>query len=648
MAKKKPTPPPWVGAAAPPPSTGTGVNGARGAAGGGRPVDPAERLAAELGGSDIVQRRHADWFEHQIRWRWLLDSYEGGQRYRNATYGPDRKGLPTRNLFRHKNEYPDPQQFPNLYQGFAGFPGGGPSAPDVSMTGPFPGMLGADASATAQDDDFEYRRSRTPPPEFVAQAVGKHLGKIYSREVSRKGPDDLVAWWSDVDNRGTPVDDWMRETVAPLLLVLGCLDICLDHPEAPPGATVATRADELRLGLDRCVASYILPENMLWWRLDHAGRYVECLVREYVDPSERADFTDDGRPIDPDDPATVGVTWRENYVRYRWWTRAESILFSYDGTRVIERKPHQFGAVPIVRLVDQPRHRSPHLGKSRYDAIAEYQREFYNRDSELILSDTIQAHPCLSGAEDFCKADNTVAVGPGRILPKKKVSEGGAYVGWEYVSPSKDPAESIRKNKQDIIELKDGHAGLLKPAGASGGRVTAQSGVSKALDHHEAHPILCEIARSLARNERRIAEYALLVIRDQLPDPASRAQINVTYSQKFALMDVEQLSDAATKIQAIIAGAGAATMVETELVQELVHLVLPGYSDGDYDALDAEIASAIEAKATIKEQFREMLPGFTSRKESLVGTGSEEQDAGTDPVGESAATMVSGIIPSVT
>ena len=55
--------------------------------------------------------------------------------------------------------------------------------------------------------------------------------------------------------------------------------------------------------------------------------------------------------------------------------------------------PHNFGRVPIVRLIDLKKHRTRNVGKSRYEAIAEYQREFYNRDSELILSDTLQAHP---------------------------------------------------------------------------------------------------------------------------------------------------------------------------------------------------------------------------------------------------------------
>ena len=136
-------------------------------------------------------------------------------------------------------------------------------------------------------------------PEFVAEAVEIHLSKIYDQEVNRAGPTDLVEWWKDVDGRGTPIDDWMRETVAPLLLVLGCLDVCLyDHPQLPAGEHVKTRADELRLGLDKCVASYILPENMLWWKCDAAGRYTECLVREYRDPERRIDVDKNGSAID--------------------------------------------------------------------------------------------------------------------------------------------------------------------------------------------------------------------------------------------------------------------------------------------------------------------------------------------------------------
>src|ERR1700674_4186207 len=93
---------------APKAGLGVGRNGAAGSDGE-RPHVRLESLDESLDGKSIVARRHVDWLENQVRWRWLMDSHEGGDRYRNAVYGPDRRGLPCRNLFRHKREYPDPQ-----------------------------------------------------------------------------------------------------------------------------------------------------------------------------------------------------------------------------------------------------------------------------------------------------------------------------------------------------------------------------------------------------------------------------------------------------------------------------------------------------------------------------------------------------------
>ena len=611
---------------------------------------PAKRSvparAQEAIGKNVVRKRHVEWLEHQIRWRWLLDSFEGGERYRNAVYGPDRRGLPCRNLFRHRREYPDPQQFPTVYQGYSSGMGMIDSQTQDLGMGPYPGMLGSDPASTSQDDDYELRRSRTPVPEWVGEAVEIHLSKIYDQEVRRDGPLDLIGWWKNVDGRGSSIDDWMRDSVAPLFLVLGCLDVCFDHPRIPPGETVVTRLDEIRLGLDTCVASFILPQNMLWWRLDQAGRYTECLVREYVDPSERVDHGPKGEALDPDQDTEAGVTWRDEYVRYRYWNSRESILYNYDGDTILIRTPHRFGRVPIVRLVDQPKHRMPHVGKSRYEGVAELQREYYNRDSELILSDTLQAHPFLSGADDFCKADNTLSVGPGYILPKKKSPETGAYEGWEFVSPPKDPAESIRKNKLDILEAKDRRACLTRPAGSNG--TVGQSGISKQLDAATGHKLLASIAKSLAKAERFLAEYALLVLRSRPIDQADRDSIRVIYPARFELQGADDLTRATLSLQQIMAGAGAAPNVERELIQAITRQALLGLSDAEYAALDREIERMIALKALIHEPARTLpAAGISDQSEAMRGPGSDETDSGDDPSGVSDSTMVTNMIPDV-
>lgn len=614
-------------------------------------VDYSRNGVRKPTGKDIVARRHPEWHEGQIRWRWLLDSYEGGNRYRNATYGPDRKGLPARNLIRHKREYPDPQQFPQAYQGYVGFMGSvNATTADVGY-GPYAGSIGADPAATAADDNYELRRSRTPVPAFVAEAVECHLSKIYEQEVRRdseRNPEALVEWWEDVDGRGTPVDDWMSDTIAPLLVVLGFLDIIFDHPMAPEGVPIETQADVISNGLNRCVAGYILPENMVWWRLDQAGRYLECLVREYVDPANRVDVDDNGRMINPELDTKSAINWRRDYCRFRHWTPEESVLYSNDG-RELDRTPHPFGRVPIVRVFDRRKHRTPHVGKSRYEDIAEYQREYYNRDSELILSDTLQASPLLSGPEDFCTADSEVATGPDFILPKKKSANGDNYEGWEYVSPPKDPAESIRKNKADLLELKDRAAALTKPAGAVGTAkgTVGQSGISKVMDATSGNKLLAQMAKNLARAEREIGQYALLVLAEGNPDPVDIAKVEIVYPSKFDLFDVKELGDGIVELQGIAAAVGRLPQAEALLLQSYVRRLLLGLDDPEYERLDAEIEAMVEAAAQIVGMEAEMRLGQGSAQDAFAGRGAKEAGAGVDPTGQTGATMISNVTPAV-
>lgn len=497
----------------------------------------------------LIRRRHPEWSEHHLRWRWMLDSLEGGQRYRNAIYGYDRRGMPIRNLVRHKREYPDPRD-----------PAG------------FIGSAGDDPAMLATDDDYELRRARTPVPTFVAEAVETHLARIFAREVKRAGPAELMAFWNDVDGRGTTIDHWMVESVAPLLLVLGQLDICIDHPPMPDGETIATKADLSRLGLDRCLATTILPEDMLWWRLDPTGRrYVECLVREHTE-------NDDG---------TV--------TRYRHWTDLDSTLFDEKG-ETIEVMPHSFGRVPIVRVFDGRKPRCRNVGQSRYEGVAERQREYYNRDSELILSDTTQAHPLLQGPEDYVQADGTIPIGPSWLLPKKKNTQGGAatYEGFDVVEFPKDGAESIRRNKADLRDDVDRDSALVRPAGRE---VEGQSGLAKRIDHADGNSRLAKVAKVLERTERAVAELALLVLGDGRTEPGRLFEVEVAYPVEFDLDTASDVAGVAAGFQALAARAGALPLVEGLMLSRLVRLCLPGHGDAQYAACDDEIHAYLADQA---------------------------------------------------
>lgn len=494
---------------------------------------------------ELIRRRHPEWREHQLRWRWLLDSYEGGERYRQAIYGYDRRGLPIRNLIRHKREYPDPRD--------AG-----------TLLGEAPGGMGIDPASAATDDDFELRRARTPVPTFVAEAVEAQLSRIYAREVRRTAPEDIRRWWNDVDGTGSDIDYWMSEHVAPLLLVLGQIDVCIDHPAAPADAQINTRAEEEALGLNRATAHVILPQDLVWWRLDSTGsRYEQCLVRE---PQE----TDSGT-ID----------------QYRLWTATESTLYADNG-QVLETKPHDHGQVPIIRLFDRRKSRCRNIGQSRCEGIAERQREYYNRDSELILSDTTQAHPLLQGPEDYVQADGTIPIGPSWLLPKKKNISGGSttYEGFDIVDFPKDSAESIRKNKADLRDDVDRDTALIRPSVREGSPL---SGVAKMIDHSDGNNRLAKIARVLARAEVQIAELARVVMKCIDDESSEPDTISVVYPTEFDFYTASDVASAASDLQSLAASSGNLPTTEKFLLSRLLRLCLPGQTDAQYESCDAEL-----------------------------------------------------------
>jgi hypothetical protein len=531
----------------------------------------------------VIQRRHREWQEFSQRWRFLQDSLEGGDRYRWTAYGRDRRGWPIRNLIRHKREYPDPtdRQLQNQFE-YVGGLSTNPISAGTSAYG-----KGGDPEGTTTDDDYGTRLARTPVPTFLPDAIDAHLSRIYAREVERGdgNPAALTDWWLDVDGKGMTIDQWMIDLIAPLLLACGQIDVLFDHPAAPEGEKVKTMADVNRLGLSACVARHILPENVLDWKLRPDGGYRECLILESSDD-------DEGNRV----------------ANYRHWTATESTLYNGDA-EVISSIPHPFGRVPIVRIFVRRRPRCENVGQSKYEVIAELQREFYNRDSELILSDTTQAFPLLQGPEDYVTADGTIPIGPSWLLPKKKNTHGGAstYEGFDVVNFPKDGAESIRKNKGDIRDESDRAAHMTKPAGTAGtsGSTVGQSGLSKRLDQTTGNDALGKVAGVLARAEVEIARMALTVLANGKPSEADYDSIDISYPREFDLMTAPEFAEGIGELQGLMAAAGELPQVEEALLCRYVRLLLPGVDDDEYEKYDDEIAAALVAKKTSADQAAE-------------------------------------------
>lgn len=558
--------------------------------------DPSALSAAT--NKDAVDARHPEWVEHHLRWRWLLDSLEGGERYRQAIYGFDWRGMPVRNLIRHKREYPD--------------------AETRGAVGPYSSSpVGSDQAMPATDDDYELRRARTPVPTFVAETIDQYIGKIFAQKVKREIPETadfagLRAWFADADGKGTDFDSWMADTVGRLLLNLGCLDVLLCHPTPPDGETITSRYDELRLNVFGCTARVILPNNLTYWRLDARGRYTLAVVQEWSAGGD-ADPRFQLGQVGPMTPFGGGQSIYRPQCRYRVWLPDRWALYDAGGAKIDEAE-HPFGVVPIVRLFCRRKPRCENVGQSPVESIAERQREYYNRDSELILSDVLQAHPVIMAPEDCILPDRSVPLGPGYLLPKKKSSMGTtvSYEGWDVLEFPKGGADSIRSNKAEIRDDVDRDAGLVKPAGASGtGRSTvAQSGVSKQLDNETLHNRLSTVVRFLEEAENRLIELALIVLHDgdpPRPNADGSSPVEIQYPRQFHLNAADRLAAAAIDFQAVLAAAGDAPDAESKFLAEIFRKAIPGLDDRDYEAVDAEIARAVDDASKRRDESRESI-----------------------------------------
>ncbi len=525
----------------------------------------------------FIRRRHPEWIEFNRTWRWLLDSFEGGDRYRFADYSVGPLGCDWGG---------DDFSFANTIVG-ASAPNGQVT---VSGTSPLYGdsiyaAMARNLVQHASEMDPEsgqkiygFRLACTPITEFVAESVESFLGRIYCREVQRSGSPELKLFWADPDGAGKDVDHWMRKKIAPLLIVLGQIDIVFTHPPAPSGVVVQTRADAERFGTARVLADYILPENIPWWRLEPVtGRYAELIVFERHD---------DG-PV------------------FRHWNTIDSIAYDADGDyrRDLSFR-HGLGRVPIVRLFDKRVLRLRNVGKSRVLSIAEHQKAAFNLESEQVLADAFAAHSLLQVPPGLDQAQAEVKVGPGGMLPAGKLN--GAVVDWKYVTPPPSTQESRERHLGRIADAVDRASFRVKPAGASStGPTTMQSGIAKAIDHSEGAKVLSEIAETLADVERVVAEYALWLAAGGPPDADALESIAIEYPREFQFDDPADLALSIQILQQLAGAAGLLPEAETDLLQKLIATLLPGVEPDRRDELLDEVKSYVASRARQRDADHE-------------------------------------------
>jgi hypothetical protein len=247
------------------------------------------------------------------------------------------------------------------------------------------------------------------------------------------------------------------------------------------------------------------------------------------------------------------------------------------------------------------------VGQSRYEVNAELQRAYYNVDSELTLSNSLAAHPSLSGPEEYC-SNQTIKVGPGNVFPKKRNMQGGGYEGWEYVCPPSEASDKLSRKLLDYRDQNDRAACLAKPAGTTGGTVS-QSGISKMLDQNGGNDLLTKISKALQRLEWKAVELVLTVLRDGPIDKADLETITIEYPTRFDLFTAADFAALVGEFQTLTAAAtGDLPETTGHLLRTYIRLMMPGMDDETYEEIDAEIDAYLEGQAKQAAQMAEMAP----------------------------------------
>ena len=203
--------------------------------------------------------------------------------------------------------------------------------------------------------------------------------------------------------------------------------------------------------------------------------------------------------------------------------------------------------------------------------------------------------------------------------------------------------------------MKDRRACLTKPAGVAagsgggyGGSTVAQSGISKQLDAAAGHKLLGvdrEVVGSRGTIHRRVCGPGS----SRSPDHAGgkrRDQSRVSCPiRAFQCVGADRRLH---QVAASFKSAGTAPKTEGLGYKSIIRQLLLGLPDEEYAALDDEIDLGAQGEDGSEGSSAELQPaGISDGAEAFAGLRLCRGSRREDPTGQSAATMVGNMIPSV-
>ena len=375
----------------------------------------------------------------------------------------------------------------------------------------------------------------------------------------------------DIDFTGSSIGEFRKE-IATMAQLYGHIFVIVDSPAIPTDALI-TLADQIEMRAFPYLSIHI-PQNVLNWSLDEYGKPYWVLIREISE----------GNP----DPATYD---KKNAfkIQYRLWTRTQWFLYSADYQQIEFGTHNSPGTVPIACIFAKKSKKARNfLGVSDLADISFISRDIYNSCSELkqILRDQTFSFLAINGdASEYSELE--VGIGKGLLYPEGREKP-------SYISPPTANAEvyfaHIDRQVAKIFQL-----AKLDSGGVSGqvsnpsnpGIADQQSGVSKAWDFNQTNSALSDKAGNLEDGEMKIWQlYAKLL--------GTEFTGSVSYPNEFS---ISSMMDDLTELEKV-ARLDFGKTFNIEVRKAIIKKKFPRKEDDDIEEMATEIENDIQEKKT--------------------------------------------------
>lgn len=469
----------------------------------------------------IIYRTYHDYFS------FLLNSYEGGLDYCNATIGQSTAQNSLKNwafkIFAGSTELKT-QRSGNLFM-----------------------------HPKERQQDYNDRLQMSFYYNFCSPIIDIYSDHLFKQHINTDFGDietDVEERSENIDNKQSSIEEFRKE-MADMAQVYGHIFIITDSPMF--NGQIISKADILDNGLLPYFTIHH-PQNVINWALDEFGYPYWVLVREYLDKN-----------IDPFNYDKDKI----ESVNYRLWTREEWILYD-DEYREINRGIHGLGIVPITCIFDkQSKKVRNFLGVSAIADIAFISRDVYNSSSELkqILRDQTFAFLAIQGNSGEYD-ELSVGTSKGLLYPPDRAMPA-------YISPPSSNAEVYFKHIDRQVSK------MFQLAKLEGGSVQApdqsaiqQSGVSKAWDFNQTNSALSKKAGNLEDGETKLWQIFAKWLDKEFDG-------SIEYPHEFSVKSLNEDLDEAEKIMRLNLGADFNKEIKASIIQKK----FPRMNKDDIDAM---------------------------------------------------------------